>query len=96
MLHVSSENHYFCHFASLPVLLDTKSVVSRPVLTIILLSGEHLSTAAFHPGLRPLTATPPLSRRLESQRLRLRLNRLDGSGPASTARLYQVDSTAPA
>ncbi len=43
---VSLQKIIICHFASLPPgPLDTKSVVSRPVPIMILLSGRPLSTA---------------------------------------------------
>jgi hypothetical protein len=90
-----------------PLDRGTKSVVSRPVPIMILVNGGPLSTAGRIPtlasGWLPHRAAahwqPWLSTQseleLESPRPQ-RLNCLDGSGSASTARLYQVRSTSPA
>ena len=97
-LRVSSENYYL---PLPPGPLDTKSVISRPVpIVVLVLSGGPLSTAGSQHSNPGLTAAPQLSCRLGVNfKLYLRglmLNRLDGSGSASTARLYQVGSTSPA
>jgi len=96
-LRVSSENYYL---PLPPGPLDTKSVISRPVPIVVLLSGGPLSTAGSQHSNPGLTAAPQLSCRLgvnfKLNHCGLMLNRLDGSGSASTTRLYQVGSTSPA
>jgi len=90
-LRVSSENYYL---PLPPGPLDTKSVISRPVPIVVLLSGGPLSTAGSQHSNPGLTAAPQLSCRLgvnfKLNHCGLMLNRLDGSGS------YQVGSTSSA
>jgi hypothetical protein len=80
-----------------PGPLDTKSAVSTETRAKCDLTEWRLP-AEFRPGPQTdcRTAAAQLSTQSELPRPCLRLNRLDGSRSASTARLCQVGSTLPA